>query len=64
MSIGSGSPPGGVGSAGIPGTFGADGTSGTDSGTSYSAYIAPKTFPGCRFAKRRNRWQPNRELRS
>jgi hypothetical protein len=56
MSIGSGSPPGGVGSAGIPGMSGGAsgiaGTSGTDSGTTYSAYIAPETFPGVRWAKR------------
>jgi hypothetical protein len=57
MSIGSGSPPGGVGSAGIPGMSGGAsgwaGTSGTDSGTTYSACIAPETFPGVRSPKRR-----------
>jgi hypothetical protein len=57
MSIGSGSPPGGVGSAGIPGMSGGAsgwaGTSGTDSGTTYSACIAPETFPGGRSPKRR-----------
>lgn len=56
MSIGSGSPPGGVGSAGIPGMSGGAsgiaGTSGTDSGITYSAYIAPETFPGVRLPKR------------
>jgi len=57
MSIGSGSPPGGVGSAGIPGMSGGAsgiaGTSGTDSGMTYSACIAPETFPGVRSPKRR-----------
>ena len=55
MSIGSGSPPGGVGSAGIPGMSGGAsgiaGTSGTDSGMTYSAYIAPETFPGAAPSK-------------
>ena len=55
MSIGSGSPPGGVGSAGVPGNGGLSGiagTSGTDSGITYSACIAPETFPGGRAPKR------------
>ena len=46
---GSGSPVGEVGSGGISGMSGGesgiDGTSGTDSGTWYSATIAPRTFP-------------------
>ena len=50
MSIGSGSPVGEVGSAGIPGMSGGAsgiaGTSGTESGITYSASIAPETFPG------------------
>src|ERR1700694_2429129 len=49
MSIGSGSPVGDVGSAGIPGMSGGAsgiaGTSGTDSGTLYSATIAPPDVP-------------------
>jgi len=50
MSIGSGTPPGSVGSAGVPGQSGGvsgiAGTSGTHSGTWYSAYIAPEDVPG------------------
>jgi hypothetical protein len=48
MSIGSGSPPGDVGSAGVPGMGGLSGiagTSGTDSGITYSACIAPEDVP-------------------
>jgi hypothetical protein len=56
MSIGSGSPVGEVGSAGIPGISGGAsgiaGTSGTDSGITYSASIAPETFPGDPLLKR------------
>jgi hypothetical protein len=50
MSMGSGSPPGIVGSAGVPGISGGAsgmaGTSGTDSGMTYSAVIARYDVPG------------------
>jgi len=49
VACGSGSPLGDVGSGGISGMSGGvsgiDGTSGTDSGTWYSATIAPRNVP-------------------